>query len=371
MTNRESEVLSLIKNNPLISQKELAEILGIARSSVAVHITNLIKKGLILGKGYVVSLEPYVIVIGGSNIDIQGFPESALKLNDSNPGIVETSLGGVGRNISENIARLNVNTGLLSLVGNDVYGDQIITQASSIGIDTRGLRKVKDRSTSTYLSVMDECGDMKVAIAHMEIINHMDIEYITEYTEYIRNSNYCVLDTNLPKEVIEYILCNIDSKYILDCVSCTKALKVKNLIGKFHTIKPNKLEAELLSGIKISSNSDLEKVADYFIEMGVENVFISLGEDGVFYSSKTKRGKIDAPKVTVISATGAGDAFVAGIIYAYINNKPIEEAAIYGSACSVLALESSKTINQNLSEEMLINTLLKYKFKRTENNYVK
>ena len=75
MTNREQEILDLIKKDPMISQSELGEILGITRSSVAVHITNLIKKGKILGKGYIVKENPYVTVVGGVNMDIHGIPK--------------------------------------------------------------------------------------------------------------------------------------------------------------------------------------------------------------------------------------------------------------------------------------------------------
>jgi len=85
MTNREEELLALIRRNPAISQNELASALGITRSSVAVHITNLMKQGLILGKGYLLKQDDYVCVLGGSNIDISGFPNQKLILADSNP----------------------------------------------------------------------------------------------------------------------------------------------------------------------------------------------------------------------------------------------------------------------------------------------
>ena len=52
MTEREKEILDILKNDPMISQQELADKLSIARSSIAVHITNLMKKGYIKGKGY-------------------------------------------------------------------------------------------------------------------------------------------------------------------------------------------------------------------------------------------------------------------------------------------------------------------------------
>lgn len=117
MTNREEEILRLIRQNPLISQRELAEELGITRSSAAVHITNLIKKGYIKGKGYVVQEDPYVCMVGGANMDIQGFPGGTFRFRDSNPGSVKLSLGGVGRNIAENMVKLGLMTKLLTVVG--------------------------------------------------------------------------------------------------------------------------------------------------------------------------------------------------------------------------------------------------------------
>ncbi len=353
MTNREREILRMIKNKPMISQKELAEKLGITRSSVAVHITNLTKKGFILGKGYIVNEEPYVLIIGGSNIDIQGSPFNKLKKHDSNPGFVTTSLGGVGRNICENIARLGINTGLISAVGDDVYGNKIIEHSRLLNIDIQGIIKYNNKSTSTYLSVMDETGDMTVAIAHMDVIEEIGIEEIQAFEKYIVNAKYCVLDTNLRKDVIEYLLLNYDCNFILDCVSSTKALKVKELIGKFHTVKPNKIEAEILSGIEITDNESLTKVGEFFLEKGVKNVFISLGGDGVYYTNGKESGHLCTHDVNVINATGAGDAFIAGITYAYMKDYDIEESVKHGIATSILALESEKTINEKLCEEIL------------------
>ena len=106
MTKRERQLLNWIEENPLISQKELADKAGITRSSVAVHISNLMKKGYITGKGYIVQSAPYVTVVGGVNVDIGGRPEAALVARDSNPGAVSSSLGGVGRNIAHNMALL-------------------------------------------------------------------------------------------------------------------------------------------------------------------------------------------------------------------------------------------------------------------------
>ena len=106
MTKREQEILSWIRENPLISQQELAQRAGITRSSVAVHISNLMRKGLIRGRGYLLGEGAYVAVVGAVNVDIGGTPDSALVPADSNPGRVTVTLGGVGRNIAENLCRL-------------------------------------------------------------------------------------------------------------------------------------------------------------------------------------------------------------------------------------------------------------------------
>ena len=99
MTQRERQILNWIEEDPMISQQELADKAGITRSSVAVHISNLMKKGYITGKGYIVHTAPYVTVVGGVNVDIGGQPSNTLVPQDSNPGTVGMSLGGVGRNI--------------------------------------------------------------------------------------------------------------------------------------------------------------------------------------------------------------------------------------------------------------------------------
>lgn len=351
MTNREKEILELIKKDPMISQKELAEKLGITRSSVAVHITNLLKKGYLLGKGYIVSKdEEYVSIIGGANMDIQGFPNDKLIYKDSNPGKSKISLGGVGRNIGENLTKLGINTKLITALGEDIYGNKILEEAKIIGMDMKHSIVMKEDSTSTYLSILDERGDMIVAIAHMDIFDKIPLDFIKSKKNVIENSSVCIVDTNIPQEIIEYIVNNYkNTKFFLDTVSTTKAKKIKNVIGKFHTIKPNKIEAEMLSGIPINKGEDLEKVAEFFLEKGVKRVFITLGEEGVYYNDGKSKGKISNPKVKVINATGAGDAFMAAMAYCYLKDFSLKETIKFSQTASILALSHENTINPNMS----------------------
>lgn len=352
MTSREREILELIRKNPMISQKELADSLGITRSSAAVHITNLIKKGYIMGKGYIVKDEDYICVIGGANMDIQGFPKDTLIMRDSNPGTVKISLGGVGRNIAENIVKLGVHTKFISAVGGDVYGNKILDEAQLIGLDMQHSLVLKEQATSTYLATLDESRDMMVAIAFMDIFDKMSIDFIKEKKHVVENSRLCVIDTNIPIEIIEYIVTNVkNTDLFLDAVSTSKAKKVKDIIGHFHTIKPNRIEAEILSGIEIKSDDDLKKAAEYFLSKGVKRVFITMGEDGVYYNDGINENHISNPNIKVVNATGAGDAFVAGLAYSYINDFDIDYTTRFAMTASILALSYEDTINPNMSVE--------------------
>lgn len=352
MTNREKEILELIKKNPMISQSELGETLGITRSSVAVHITNLVKKGIILGKGYIVQDNPYVTVVGGINIDIHGVPQKLLIPGDSNIGTVKMSLGGVGRNIGENLVRLGIDTKLISVLGDDIYGTKILEDSSLIGLDMKDSLVLKGESTSIYLAVLDEIHDMSVAISSMDIYERMTVDFIKEKKHVIENSQLCVLDTNIPLDVIEYLLNNHrTTDFFLDTVSTVKAKKVKNLIGNIHTLKSNKIEIEAITGIEISNEDDIKRNCEYLMNKGVKKIFITLGKNGVFYSDETTMNKIKANNIKPINATGAGDAFMAALVYCYLNNIDIDESAKIATAASVIALSHENTINPNMSIE--------------------
>jgi len=352
MTNREQEILDLIRKNPMISQNELGEILGITRSSVAVHITNLVKKGKVLGKGYIVQDNPYVTVVGGVNMDIHGFPKNKLIPGDSNIGSVKMSLGGVGRNIGENLVRMDIETKLISVLGDDIYGSKIIEDSTLVGLDMKDSLILKGESTSIYLAVLDETHDMTVAISSMDIYERMTINFIKDKKHVIDNSKLCILDTNIPVDVIEYLLNNHrNTDFFLDTVSTAKAKKVKNLIGNIHTLKSNAMEVEAITGMEIKNDDDLKRNCEFLMNKGVKKIFITLGKNGVFYFDGTTMKHIKANNVKPINTTGAGDAFMAALVYCHLNNMDINESAKFATSASVVALSHENTINPNMSIE--------------------
>lgn len=361
MTNREEELLERIRHNPAISQNELANALGITRSSVAVHITNLMKKGQILGKGYILREDDYVCVLGGANIDISGFPHQQLVARDSNPGHVKISLGGVGRNIAENLVHLGVPTKLITAIGDDLHGKRMLDHAAAIGLDMRQSLILGSRETSTYLAIHDQSGDMHAAISFMDILDEMTIDLIQSRRQALEKARICVLDTNLPAVTISYVLDKFKgTDFFLDAVSTAKAIKVKANIGAFHTVKANRLEAEVLAGFSILNDQDIKRAADRLHVQGVRHVFITLGESGIFYSDGSVQQHIDSPSVQVINATGAGDAFAAALVYGHYHQLTLAQTARLALGASILKLQHEDTINPNLSIDKIEQTLKAY-----------
>lgn len=362
LTEREKEILDLIRRNPMISQQDLADTLGITRSSAAVHITNLVKKGFIAGKGYILKEADYVAVIGGANIDIQGFVPKPLILKDSNPGHVRISLGGVGRNIAENLVKLDIQTKLFSAIGDDVYGKKLLEESRGSGIDMDYCLMLQNTSTSTYLSILDHDGDMAVAVSHMDIFDNFSVDYLKSHGPILNNAQLIVLDTNIPQPSIEFVTTQFkDRLFFLDTVSTSKAIKVKEIIGAFHTIKPNKYEAEALSGISIDSKLDAERACYYFLNKGVQQVFISMGKEGICYGNHQHIRFLAAPEAAVVNATGAGDAFMAGLVFSFLQEYSLEQSVRFAMAASTLAISHENTIHPMMSIHSVQNIMKELK----------
>ena len=122
----------------------------------------------------------YIAGIGGANMDIHGKSDRQLIMRDSNPGSLHTSLGGVCRNICENLARLGETVRLITVVGDDVQGRGIIEGCEKAGIDMSATRVLRGERSSSYISIMDGDGDMLLAMSDMHIIKQLNAQLVDE-----------------------------------------------------------------------------------------------------------------------------------------------------------------------------------------------
>ncbi|MGB1238370.1 MAG: PfkB family carbohydrate kinase [Pseudomonadales bacterium] len=350
MTEREQQILNIIKSDPMISQQALADMLDISRSAVASHINNLNAKGIIKGRGYVIAEDQFCVAVGGANIDILGLPDFKTEPETSTPGKVSSSLGGVGRNIAENIARLGDRCYLIAPVGNDARGKQLIEQSTQAGILTSHMITLDGHSTSCYLSIVDEGGEMQLAVADMDILEHLTPTMLKKHLPLLHQAKLVVADTNLSPSVLHFLFEHLPEQAIfVDTVSVAKAVKILPFLSSIHTLKPNLLEAQTLAGFNIESDEKLPTLAQWFHDQGVKRIFISLGARGVYFSNGETQGLVTLPPVDICNTNGAGDAMMAALCHSYLDGKSINESAYYSLAAANSALSTPSTINPNLS----------------------
>lgn len=349
MTQRERQILKWIEANPMITQEQLAQMAGITRSSIGVHIYNLTKKGYIAGRGYVLRSGTYAAVVGGVNMDIGGSSFAPLISGDSNPGKVSVNLGGVGRNIAHNMSLLGIDVRFLTALGTDLYAQSISASCSELGIDITRALIVPDLPTSTYLFINDSDGDMSLALNDMEICDRISPQYIQTNLPILNSAQVVVVDTNLPAATLAFICEHCTAPIFADPVSTVKGEKLRPLLGKLHTLKPNLMEAEMLSGVKITDKESLCRAASVLLDSGLHRVFISLGSHGVLAADQGHMCLIPACKATMRNATGAGDSYMAALASAYLEGMDLESTAIYAACTAALAVEAVETINSDLS----------------------
>ena len=176
----------------------------------------------------------YALVFGVSVFDICGFTDNNYRCNDSNPGQVKTSFGGVCRNIAECMSRVGVNTKFISILGDDETGSRMIEHSKLMNYDMSDSLIIEGGHTPTYMAILNHQGEMVSAVVDMKIIDKFTTEFIDSKADTIRNSEYMILDSDRP-DIVEYILkhFNGDTKFILDPVSAAKSEGVKHLIKYF------------------------------------------------------------------------------------------------------------------------------------------
>lgn len=351
MTNREKQIYMIIKEDPLISQEELADKLGLTRSSVAVHISNLMKKGYIIGKGYITQEPTYITVLGAANIDIGGSPNGVLLSHDSNPGTIRTSHGGVGRNIAHNLSLLGNSVKFITALGDDEYGHKIIETMNRLAVDVHESLITRENQTSIYLYINDGAGDMNVAINDMAIYDKITPAFLQSKLETLRHSAAVVLDANLSEDAINYVVDSVNVPFFADPVSCVKAVKFKKLLPKLELITPNALEAEVLSDRKIDKYDDasIKAAADEILARGAKNVIITLGARGAYLANKNMHMILPVVSAKSVNTTGAGDALLSGVVTGFVNGYSAEDSLRLGQAAAAITTESLETNNPLLT----------------------
>lgn len=304
--------------------------------------------------------QPYVLVVGAAGIDSKGKAKTSLTLGTSTPGTVRVSLGGVGRNIAENLARLGIEAVLLSAVGAGGSGQRILANAAGVGINTDHLIVAADHHTSAYIALLDEKGNLVMSVDDMEILSIITPQVINRRRSLIKNAALVVFDANLP-EVTIAALVKVANRYGIrlcaDPTSNSLTLRLRPYLSNLFMVVPNVFEAEILSGKSIKDENGAIAAARSLVNAGVKVVIITLAEAGVVYASARASGHIPAVATEIVDPSGAGDALTAAVVFGLLNNVPLDESVRLGASAAALTLACSDTVCMDLSLDLLYDNL--------------
>ncbi|MBQ6116015.1 MAG: bifunctional hydroxymethylpyrimidine kinase/phosphomethylpyrimidine kinase [Oscillospiraceae bacterium] len=293
---------------------------------------------------------PQVVVIGAVNIDIGAISSAPLQDRDSNPGRVRVAQGGVGRNIAHNLCLLGVDTAMVTALGEDGFAEAIRAGARDLGLDLSRSAVIPGGHTSAYVYLAGPDGDMTVAVNDMDIYRHMTPDFLAERLDFINSAELAVMDANLPAESIAWLGEHVTVPLVADPVSAVKAEKLRPVLGRLTALKPNRLEAEALSGVPIRTAEDAALAAERLLAAGLRQVYISLSSRGIVAASRTgERAVFPCPRVKVINATGGGDAMTAALAASLLRGDCLADAARNAICAGAFASTAETTIHPAMS----------------------
>ena len=300
---------------------------------------------------------PHIALLGGINMDVSVHAHSTLRAGDSNPGRVQCSPGGVARNVAENLLRLGLDARLLGVLGDDVFGQALWQFGAAIGLDMCACLTLPGQRTATYVCLHRADGDMDVAVNDMDITDALTPALLQPQQALLRDAAVLVADCNLRPDVWQWLVTEVAHPALFaEAVSVAKCTRLGDVLPQLHTLKANRLEAQALCGRAIASVQEACDAALALHRRGVGRVLISLGAQGVAWCDADGRcGHRAARAVPVVSATGAGDALMSGLVYGHLQGWPLQEALAWAMACAEITLASTAANAPALSVQAVQN----------------
>ncbi|MFZ6031271.1 MAG: carbohydrate kinase family protein [Chloroflexota bacterium] len=302
--------------------------------------------------------EKPVLVIGASGTDLVGRLAGEWRPRSSLPAHIRTSMGGVARNVAENLARLGCPVALLSAVGYDAAGDHILKQTAAAGVDVSRVLRTDKMATGSYLAVLDADGTFRMALDDMRAIQMLTPAYVRRYAGQFAAASFVFVDANLPEATLDAVMVMAHGARCPVCADPTSTVlapRLRPYLERLALITPNAAEAALLAGRDFDPQNSLEAIetAKCLVALGVETVVITLGEYGICYATTQHSGYYPAIHTQVVDPIGAGDALTAAVLMSHLNDIPLDDAVRLGVAAASLTLRYPGAVSPHLSLEQL------------------
>ena len=284
-----------------------------------------------------------VAVIGALNVDIGGLPEAAFMPGDSIPGRISVTLGGVGFNIARNCASLGMETLFFSVLGEDADAPRIRAEAAGFGLSLASCRW-ENAENNRYLYIGGKGGDMAAAVNDMRLCERMDAAFIADCLPKLSECGAVAADANLPAEALCFLAEGAPAPLVVDCVSAAKCGRLRVCLPYIHTLKANRMEAEILTGC-----IEPEDCARALLAAGVKRAVISLGSDGVLCAEAGRLFRKETERLPIIDTTGAGDSLTAALTAGLACGLSLEKSAALGMRAAAVTMGQRGAATTELS----------------------
>ena len=279
-----------------------------------------------------------ICVIGSLNMDlvvnVDTMPKPGQTIIGSNFKEVP---GGKGANQAVAMARLNGNVSMIGKVGGDGFGQTLINSLKNDKVDTTYIQTSKG-ATGVALITVDKNAQNSIVVspgANFEVKE----DDIDNNIEAIKNSDIVVLQLETPLNTIKYALNKAKELNKYTILNPAPAVKLDDeIIKNVDLLTPNETELEIISGVSIETEEDIQKAAQIMIEKGVKELIVTLGSKGSLYINKEKSMFKKAYKVEAVDTTAAGDSYTGALAVALSQDKNIEDAMDFASKVGALSV---------------------------------
>lgn len=297
-----------------------------------------------------------IVVIGGASLDIKGRLKRDFLPGTSNAASVQISVGGVARNIAENLARLGMPTALIAAICASDFGRSVLSQTEAAGVDVSAMMFMDDQPSAAYIAILGPDGSLLAGLDDSRSARAISPAWIDQHAAMLRNAAMVVIDANLSRATADHIvrLCAAAGVPVaLEPVAVGLADRFRERVGRFFLVMPNELEAEVLSGMSVNDVATATAAAQQLVAHGTEIVVITLAHSGSVYATSNEVGHVPAVPAEVVDPTGAGEALAAMVIYGLVNEIPIAECVRLGVIAASLTLQSPETVAPDLNLEQI------------------
>lgn len=291
------------------------------------------------------SASPAVVVVGSANTDLcirtGRIPRPGETVLG---GEFFTAAGGKGANQAVAAARaLGRETpggvAFVGRVGDDEYGRRAAASFRAEGIDVRGLIRDPEAPSGIALIVIDEQGENAITVAPgaNARLSPADVEAVSPL---IASAAVLLLQLETPLDAVHRaaeIASAAGVRVILNPAPA-RPLRSGDLLKRVSILTPNETEIEILTGVRIRDERDLNEAADALLPIGLEAVLFTLGAQGVFAAGRESRAAVPAFPVKAIDATAAGDVFNGALAVALAEGRPLEEAVFFANAAAAISV---------------------------------